>query len=210
MNLKEIMNWRYAVKKFEKNKKVNHKTLNKILEITNLSATSYGLQPYMMVIVKNQELKEKLVSVSYGQTNVSDSSHLVIFAARTEINENYIDNFVKLTVQARNSDNEKLTGFRNMLVQSFATKSEDEIFSWASKQAYLALGTFLVACANEKIDSCPIGGFIPEGYDKILNLEKYKLRSVVVAAIGYRDKDDKYQYFKKVRKPLNEIIIEIN
>jgi len=204
------MNWRYAVKRFEENKKVNQKTLNRILEITNLSATSYGLQPYMTVVVKNQELKEKLVSASYGQTNVADSSHLIIFAARKDINENYINNFVELTAKARNSENEKLADFKNMLVKSFAAKSEDEIFAWALKQAYLALGTFLVACAAEKIDSCPIGGFISEEYDKILNLEKYHLRSVVVAAIGYRHKDDKYQYFKKVRKPLNEMIIEIN
>lgn len=210
MNLKEIMNWRYAVKRFEENKKVNQKTLNRILEITNLSATSYGLQPYMTVVVKNQELKEKLVGASYGQTNVADSSHLIIFAARKDINENYINNFVELTAKARNSENKKLADFKNMLVKSFAAKSEDEIFAWASKQAYLALGTFLVACAAEKIDSCPLGGFISEEYDKILNLEKYNLRSVVVAAIGYRHKDDKYQYFNKVRKPLNEMIIEIN
>ena len=210
MNLTEAMNWRYAVKKFNQNKKVGKETLNKILNITCLSASSYGLQPYTTVIISNQKMKEKLVSCSYGQTNVADSSHLVVFAAHTDINEDYIDSFIKLTADARNTDIRKLSDFKEMLVKSFSSKTGSQIFDWASKQAYLALGTFLVACAEEKVDSCPIGGFIPEEYDRILNLKEYNLRSVVVAAIGYRHKDDKYQYFKKVRKPLNEMILEIN
>ncbi len=210
MNLKEIMNWRYAAKQFDTSKKVDSETLNRILEITNLSATSYGLQPYMTVVVKNQDLKDKLVAASYGQTNVSDSSHVIIFAARTDIDEKFIDNFIKLTAEARNSDVEKLKSFKEMLVKSFSSKTDDEIYNWASKQAYLALGTFLIACADEDVDSCPIGGFVPEEYDKILNLPDYNLRSVVVAAIGYRHKDDKYQYYKKVRKSSEEMIIEID
>jgi len=210
MNLKEIMTWRYAAKQFDTSKKVNSETLNRILEITNLSATSYGLQPYMTVVVKNQDLKEKLVSASYGQTNVSDSSYVIIFAARTDIDENFINNFIKLTAEARNTDVEKLKSFREMLNKSFSSKTDDEIYNWASKQAYLALGTFLIACADEDVDACPIGGFVPEEYDKILNLSDYNLRSVVVAAIGYRHKDDKYQYYKKVRKSSGEMIIEID
>jgi nitroreductase / dihydropteridine reductase len=184
--------------------------LNKILEITNLSATSYGLQPYTAVVISNEEIKEKLVEYSYNQTNVADSSHLIVFAARTDIDEDYIDNFVGLTAEARSTDIENLNGFRNMLIKSFSSKTDEALFNWASKQIYLALGTFLVACADEGIDSCPIGGFMPEAYDKVLNLKQYSLRSVVLAAIGYRHKDDKYQYFKKVRKPLNEMIIKID
>ncbi len=209
MNLKEILQKRYAAKKFDKTKKVSTEKLNKILELTNLTATSYGLQPFMMVAVKNQELKQKLVKSSYGQTNIADSSHLIVFAARTDIDENYINNFVKLTEEIRNLPEGKLSSLKNMLVKSFSEKKDDEIYDWASKQAYIALGTFLIACADEGIDSCPIGGFIPEEYDKILNLSEYNLRSVVVAAIGYGHPDDKYRKSAKVRKPLNEMVIEI-
>ncbi len=209
MNLKETMLWRYAVKKFDETKKVSEEKLNEILEITNLAPTSYGLQPYMTVICSNQDIKNKLVPASYRQKSIAESSHLIVFAARTDINEKYINKFIKLTADIRKINVEELEEFKNMLINSFSKKTDEEIFNWASKQAYLALGTFLTACANEKIDSCPIGGFIPEKYDEILNLQKYNLKSVVAAVVGYRHPDDKYQTLAKVRKPNNEMIINI-
>jgi len=210
MNLQEIMNWRYAAKKFDENKEIDENTIRDILEITGLSASSYGLQPYKFVVVKNQSLKDKLAEASYGQTNVANASHLVVFAARTDINKKFIEDFIKLTAEQRKTDAGKFTEFKNMLIKSFASKTDEAIFDWASKQAYLALGTFLIACAEKQIDACPIGGFVPEKYDKILDLKAYNLRSVVVAAAGYRHPEDKYQFFAKVRKPLDEMIIEIN
>ncbi len=210
MNLKEIMQWRYATKVFDKNKKVPEETLNRILELTNLSATSFGLQPYKTVLVSNQKLKEELVKHSYNQSNIANSSHLVVFASNTNIDKNYVDDFLRLTAETRNIELSSLDNFRKMLHNFIAYKDDKSIAEWSALQVYLALGTFLVACADEKVDACPIGGFVPDAYDEVLQLEKYNLHSVVVAAVGYRDESDKYQYLKKIRKSADEMIIRID
>lgn len=209
MNLKEILEWRYSTKKFDESKPLSDDKVFKILKLTILSASSYGMQPFKMVIIKDQNLKKKLVDSSYGQTNIADSSHLIVFAARTDIDENFIDNYVGHIAKKRNVTIESQASFKNMLVNYINKKDEAAIFKWASDQIYIALGTFLTACAVEKADACPIGGFIPKVYDEILNLKTHKLQSVVVAVMGYRHEDDKYQHKAKVRKPLKEMIVEI-
>lgn len=209
MNLKEILNWRYSTKKFDNNKKLTNEQINKLMELTNLSASSYGLQPFKMVIISNQEIKKDLVAHSYGQTNIENSSHLIVFALRTDIDENFINSYINNISKERKINKESLEQFKNMLINSVVKKEKTELYEWASNQIYIALGTFLVACASEKIDACPIGGFIPEKYDEILELKKHNLKSVVVAAIGYRSDDDKYQNKEKVRSPLSEMIINL-
>lgn len=209
MNLKEILNWRYSTKKFDENKKLTNEQINKLTELTNLSASSYGLQPFKMVTVKDKQLKKSLVASSYGQTNIANSSHLIVFAVRTDLDENFINNYVKNISELRNIPQNSLEDFKNMLINSLLKKDKSDLQQWASNQIYIALGTFLVACASEQIDACPIGGFIPEEYDEILELEKHNLKSVVVAAVGYRSDDDKYQHKEKVRSPLSEMIVEL-
>ncbi len=209
MNLKEILNWRYSTKKFDETKSLTDTQVKNLLELTNLSASSYGLQPFKMVIIKDKEVKKSLVASSYGQTNIGDSSHLIVFAVRTDLDENFINTYIKNISEQRKQTKESLEEFKQMLISYFKNKKETALLKWASEQIYIALGTFLVACASEKIDACPIGGFIPEKYDKELGLAKYNLKSVVVAAIGYRSDEDKYQYKTKVRNPLNEIIVEL-
>ena len=209
MNLKEILEWRYSTKQFDQSKPVMEDQVTKILKLTNLSATSYGMQPYKMVVIKNQNLKKKLVDSSYGQTNIGDSSHLIVFAARTDINEAFIDNYIEHISEQRKKTIESLASYKKMLMNYISKKDEDAIFNWASDQIYIALGTFLLACASEKIDACPIGVFIPKAYDEILKLKEYNLRSVVVAVIGYRHEEDNYQHRAKVRRPLNEMLIEL-
>ena len=209
MNLKEILEWRYSTKRFDQSKPVLEDQVTKILELTNLSATSYGMQPYKMVVIKNQNLKQKLVDSSYGQSNIGDSSHLIVFAARTDIDEVFIDNYVEHIAEQRDISVESLSSYKKMLLNYISKKDDAAIFRWVADQIYISLGTFLIACASEKIDACPIGGFIPKAYDEILKLEKYNLKSVVVAVIGYRHEDDKYQHRAKVRKPLNEMVIEL-
>lgn len=209
MDLKEKLEWRYSTKKFDENKPLSEKQINKILQLTNLSASSYGMQPFKMVVTKDQELKKRLVEHSYGQTNVSDSSHLIVFAARTDIDENFIESYVKLISQQRGVSEESLSAYKTMLINYINKKDKDTLQKWAENQIYIALGTLLTACATEKIDACPIGGFIPKDYDEILNLNDKNLKSVVVAVLGYRHKDDKYQHRKKVRRPLSEMVINI-
>ncbi len=209
MNLKEILNWRYSTKKFDTEKTLSENQVKNLLELTNLSASSYGLQPFKMVVVKDKELKKSLVASSYGQTNIENSSHLVVFAVRTDIDETFINNYITNISEKRNISTESLEGFKKMLINFFKNKDEYSIYKWASDQVYIALGTFLVACASEKIDACPIGGFIPEKYDEALGLKKHNLKSVVVAAIGYRSEEDKYQHKEKVRSSLSDMILEI-
>lgn len=209
MNLKEILNWRYSTKQFNENKKLTDEQVTKLIDLTNLSASSYGLQPFKMVIINDEKIKADLVASSYGQTNIANSSHLVIFALRTDINEDFINSYINNIADTRKIDSKTLEGFKNMLINSITKKEKNDLYKWASDQIYIALGTFLIACASEKIDACPIGGFIPEEYDAKLELSKHKLKSVVVAAIGYRSEEDKYQHKAKVRAPLNEMIIKL-
>lgn len=209
MNLKEILDWRYSTKKFDESKPLTDDQINNLLDLTNLSASSYGMQPFKMIVIENQELKKKLVSSSYGQTNIADSSHLIVFASRTDLDESFVDNYVEHLAEQRKVSFESLASFKKMLLNYLKNKNEEALLKWASDQIYIALGTFLIACASEQIDACPIGGFIPTQYDEILNLSKHKLKSVVVAAIGYRHKDDNYQHKSKVRKPLNEMTVKL-
>jgi len=209
MNLKDILNWRYSTKKFDESKPLTDEQVEKVLELTNLSAASYGMQPFKMVVIKDQELKQKLVASSYGQPNIGDSSHLIVFAVRTDINEEFVDNYIGHIAEQRNESIDSLAGFKKMLVNYINNKDEKSLFGWAENQIYIAMGTFLIACASEQIDACPIGGFIPKQYDEILELEKHNLKSVVVGVMGYRHEEDKYQHKAKVRKPLNEMLIEL-
>ncbi|MCF6366201.1 MAG: NAD(P)H-dependent oxidoreductase [Bacteroidales bacterium] len=209
MNLEKLLNQRYSVKKFDETKRLTDEQVKNILKLTNLSASSYGMQPFKMVIVKEKEVKQKLVASSYGQTNIADSSYLIVFAARTDIDENFVGNYIGHIAKQRNVSIESLSSFRKMLVNYINNKDEKALFTWASQQIYIALGTFLIACASENIDACPIGGFIPSEYDKILKLEKHNLKPVVVSVMGYRHKDDSYQFKAKVRKPLNEMILKL-
>jgi len=209
MNLKEILNWRYSTKQFDETNPLKDEQVKKVLDLTNLSAASYGMQPFKMVVIKNQDLKQKLVASSYGQTNIADSSHLIVFAARTDINEDFVENYIGHIAKQRNVSVESQASFKKMLINYINNKDSESLFKWASEQIYIAMGTFLIACASEQIDACPIGGFIPKQYDEILDLEKHNLKSVVVAVMGYRHKEDKYQHKQKVRKPLNEMILEL-
>ncbi len=192
MNLKEILDWRYSTKKFNESKPLTDNQISNLLELTNLSASSYGMQPFKMVVVKNKQIKKTLLDSSYGQTNIADSSHLIVFAARTDLDESFVDNYVEHIAEQRKVSVESLASFKKMLLNYLNNKNEEALLKWASDQIYIALGTFLIACASEQIDACPIGGFIPKQYDEILNLSELNLKSVVVAAIGFRHEVDNY------------------
>jgi len=208
MNLVESLNWRYATKKFDSSKTVDSDVFTRIMESTNLTATSLGLQAYNIIVVTNSELKNKLVEASYGQTKVAEASHFVIFAARTDINENYIEKYVNYAGEIRKMPSQEIEGFKQMVGGFINHLDEDAKINWASKQCYIALGTLLTACATEKVDSCPMEGFVADKFDEILGLKAKNLKSVVAAAVGFRSNEDFTQNFKKIRKPLSEMVIE--
>ncbi len=209
MDIIGSLKWRYAVKKFDPDRILSAEQLDRIKEAFNLTATSYGLQPITLLVIRNKAIQERLLSHSYGQQQVLQASHVLVICARTLVDGEYISHYFKHVGKVRGTKNEILDPFKNALISNFSNKTEKEIKEWATNQAYLALGNLLTVCAIEKIDSCPMEGFEPEGYDRILELENRDLTSVLALPIGHRAEDDMFSGFTKVRKELDESIIEI-
>lgn len=205
MNLIENLEWRYATKKFNPSKKVSLENLEQIKKAIQLSASSYGLQLYKVIILDSKELREKLKSVSYGQNQITEASHLIVFCNYSVVTENHIDEYFVLKSQTERVDILDLKGYSDFIKADVRNKSQIEKDKWTSNQTYLALGNLLNACAELKIDACPMEGFETKEYNKILNLDKQGLNASVIATIGYRSDDDSSQNTKKVRKSTNNL-----
>lgn len=208
-NILDALEWRYAVKKFDDKASLTEQQILEVKNAFNLSASSYGLQPYKMIVVQNPDLKEKLVPASYGQKQISQSAALLVFTVRTDFGMDYIDQYFEDMSVKRQIPLENLEGYKNFMKGSFANKSEEEIWSWSVKQVYLAMGHMLASLAAMKIDACPMEGIDPNAYDKILDLEAKQLKTIVAMPIGVRATDDATASALKVRKDLSEIIIEL-
>jgi len=205
MNLINNLKWRYATKHFDSSKKVTNENLDKLKKAVQLSVSSYGLQLYKVLIVENKELREKLKPVSLGQDQITDASHLFIFCNFTDVKNQDVDDYLNLTAKAQNMDVNNLNGYGDFMKGKINDMSETESSNWTIRQTYLALGNLLNACAELKIDACPMEGFEPEKYNEILGLSEQGLNAAVIATIGYRSKEDHTQHRPKVRKPLNEL-----
>lgn len=210
MNSLESLHWRYAVKKFDDTRYLIEDQIKTLKEAFNLTATSYGLQPIKLIIIKNKELQKELVPHSWGQEQVAQASHLLVICTQDIVDKDSIEQYFKRVKKIRNTPDKILAPFKSYLSDAFSQKTKEEIKAWAKNQAYLALGNLLTVCALEKIDSCPMEGFIPEKYDKILQLNAQNLSSVLVLPVGFRAEDDYMKDLKKVRKNTQEMVIEIN
>lgn len=208
-NYTEDLNWRYAVKKFDLDKKVTEEDLSKLLEATQLSASSYGLQPYQIFVITDKETREKLLPVTWDQKQVVDASHLIVFANKTSFGEELVDDYLHNVASTRGLSIEDLKGYGDFIKSKLNTLSDDEKADWTAKQVYLAFGNFLSAAAALKIDTCPMEGFESEEYNTILGLTENGLNAAVIAAVGYRSKDDKAQNYPKVRKLKSELFTHI-
>ncbi|WP_275314895.1 NAD(P)H-dependent oxidoreductase [Tenacibaculum bernardetii] len=209
MNSIENLKWRYAVKKFDENKSLSEVQINILKEAFNLTATSYGLQPIKMVVIQNKEIQEQLVVHSWNQPQVLQASHVLVLCIPKEYTTNDIDSYFSLVKNIRNTPDKILNPFKEMLSSSIASKTQEELTIWNKNQAYIALGNLMTVAANEQIDSCPMEGFIPEKYDEILGLNKHNLTSVLVLPVGFRAEDDYMKDLKKVRKNIEDVIIEM-
>jgi nitroreductase len=205
MNFIENANWRYATKKYDTNKKVSEKDINFIKEAINLAATSYGLQPFKVLIIENPEIRKKLQPASWGQSQIVDASHLFVFVNVVNPGEKEIDAYVENIAEVRGVTTESLQGFAKYIKGAVGKFSAEQKAIWTSKQTYLALGNLLNVAAELKIDATPIEGFEPAQYNEILGLTEKGLNASLVAAIGYRSAEDGNQHLKKVRKPLEEL-----
>ncbi len=206
----EHLKWRYATKKFDKRKKLSKEKLTILKEAFDLTATSYGLQPVKMVIVSNPVTIQQLVPMSFNQPQIGNASHILVLCTETIVDSAFIKNYFDLVEKTRNTPRDILSSFEDFLIEDFSKKSTKEIEAWAANQVYLIMGNLLTVCAVEKIDSCPIEGFVPEQYDEFLGITEKGLRSVLVLAVGYRAEDDMFSDFKKVRKGVDELVIDLD
>jgi len=209
MNIIESLKWRYAVKKFDSEKKLSETQVNTLKEAFNLTATSYGLQPIKLVVVENQDIKKELVAHSWNQSQIVDASHLLVICVPKNYTTTEVDDYFSLVKKLRNTSDEIINPYKEFLIADVEKKTQEELFIWNKNQAYIALGNLMTVCAVEKIDACPMEGFIPEKYDAILELNKYNLRSVLVLPVGFRADDCYMKSLTKVRKDTQEIVIEI-
>jgi len=209
-NIIEQLEWRYAVKKFDTDKVLTGEKIRKIKNAFNLTATSYGLQPIKLVVLRNKVLQQRLVSHSWDQQQVAQASHLLLFCIETSIDQSYISDYFERVKKIRGTSDAILHPYREAMMQDFGGMDQVQVKAWATNQAYLALGNMLTVCAIEEIDSCPMEGFNPRGYDQLLGLKDHGLTTVLVMPVGYRAEDDLFSGFKKVRRKLEDSVIEIN
>ncbi|WP_461534210.1 nitroreductase family protein [Sinomicrobium sp.] len=203
------LKWRYATKKFS-DKRVSSEDLDKVIEAINLSASSIGIQPYRLFVIDSPSLKKELGENSFN-SQIVESSHLLVFAAFDSIKEGTIDKYLQRVAKERETPAEQLADFKNKISSFLLAQTDNDNFIWSTKQAYIGLGTGLIAAANLKIDATPMEGFDAEKFDEILKLKEKGLKSVVLLALGYRDEENDWNSkLKKVRLPIQEFATIIN
>lgn len=208
MNITDALNWRFATKRMN-GEKVPQDKLERILEAARLAPSSYGLQPYSVFVVEDQGLKEKIRPIAFDQPQITESSHLLLFAAHDNINEGHVDDFIQLTVEAQGAELAELDDYKAMIKGAVNRFSAEEKLHWATKQAYISLGTAVTAAAFEQIDASPMEGFDKDALDQLLGLKERNLRSLVLLALGYRDENDHHAVLKKVRRSSDDMFIHI-
>jgi nitroreductase / dihydropteridine reductase len=211
VTLLQQLNWRYAAKKMDPSKKIEPGVLDRILEAIRLTPTSSGLQPYQVLVVTNQALKDKIRAVAWDQSQVSECSHLLVFAAWDDYTPERINASFDFTIGERgNGTNERTEAYRKNLVTNYPPRGPEANFQHTARQTYIALGFGLIAAASEGVDATPMEGFDPNAVDEILGLRAQGLRSVTLLPLGYRDAaNDWLLPLKKVRRPREDFIIEI-
>ncbi|PJB11847.1 MAG: NAD(P)H-dependent oxidoreductase [Flavobacteriales bacterium CG_4_9_14_3_um_filter_40_17] len=205
----ESLQWRYATKKFDAAKKISNEDLELLKTALQLSASSYGLQPYKFIFIENPEVRKQLQPHSWGQSQIVEASHLLILANQLEVGDADVDALIELTAKTRNIPVDNLASYGTFMKTNIRQVPVEAKAFWNAKQAYIALGFLLTSAAELKIDTCPIEGFEPEAYDHILNLKAQGLTSAVVAAIGYRSVEDMTLNLAKVRKSKEELFMTI-
>lgn len=208
-NFIENANWRYATKKFDTTKKVSDTDLAILKEAIRLSASSFGLQPYRVILVENPELRAKLQGASWGQTQIVEASHLIVFANITNFGAQQVDDYFDNLTGTREISMDAVQGYKDFVKNFVNNLPADAKNIWTSKQTYIALSNLLNAAAELKIDVTPMEGFEPQKYNEILGLDELGLNASLVATIGYRHEEDGLQYLKKVRKSEKELFLTL-
>jgi nitroreductase len=203
------LNWRYATKAFDPEKKVSKEDLETLLEGLRLTPSSFGLQPWAFVVVETQEILEKLLPVSWNQQQVTQASHTFVLCRKESMDEAYVDRYIADLCEKRGMKVEDMGGLSKVIKDFLSKHSEEALTSWMSDQVYIALGQLMTVAATLKIDACPMEGFDSNAYDEILGLKEKGLRSVVVCPVGYRASDDKYATLAKIRWELDDVVVRM-
>jgi nitroreductase len=203
----EKLNWRYATKKMDPSRSVPEDKLDRILEATRLAPTSSGLQPFELIVVTNPEIRARIREIAWNQSQVTDSSHLLVFAAWDNYTAERINGMFDLVNAERGVINEGWEAYRQKLLAGYPPRDEEVNFQHAARQAYIGLGIAMTAAAFEGVDSTPMEGFAPDKLDEILGLRAQGLRSVVMLPLGYRDAgQDWLVNLKKIRRAAKDFI----
>lgn len=209
-HIRKALNWRYATKIFDPNKKISNDKWSLLEDALILAPSSYGLQPWKFLVIENHEIRKKLRPVSWNQSQITDASHLVVFTALKTMTADYIREFIQRNMEVRNVAHETLAGYENMMIKNIVEgMDKDFIRYWNQRQAYIAMGFLLETAALLEVDTVPLEGIDPKAYDEILGLNSSDYATVAAVALGYRSLEDKYQSAEKVRFEKDKMIVRI-
>lgn len=199
MDLQKALEWRYATKEFDSSKKIKNEDFDKILESIRMAPTSFGLQPFRVIIADDKKLREELKKHAWNQSQVTDADKFLVFAGVKNVDEGYIKKYVEMVAETRGLKFDNLRAYYEMMLGFVKSNSKEFMENWAKRQAYIGLGFGLLSAGELGVDACPMEGFNPVGFDEVLELNKQGLSSVVLMALGYRSENDKTSKYKKVR-----------
>jgi nitroreductase len=205
----EYLNWRYATKKFDQAKQVSEAELNELLEVIRLSPSSFGLQPWKFLVIKDAKTREKIKPHAWNQPQITGASCLILFCTLKSIDEKYVIGYLERIAKIRGMAVSSLDDYKKMMLGFVSSHDKLWLSEWMKRQAYIALGMLLSECARRRIDACPMEGFDPLKVDEVLGLAKEDLQSAVMCAVGYRAADDMFASFNKVRFESSEVIKRI-
>ena len=201
----EALNWRYATKLFNPEKKLSEKDRETLMEAVRLAPSSFGLQPWKILVISNPEVREKLKAAAWGQPQLTDASEIFVFAYKKDMSAEHIEAYIKNVAETRGQDVKDLEGLKQMISGTVLAKGDDIVKVWNSRQVYIALGILLQTAALLKVDACPMEGFDNEQFDEILGLKEKGYASIAIAAVGYRSENDKYAHAVKARFDKKEV-----
>jgi nitroreductase len=208
--LLEALKWRYATKVFDPTKKIPDDVWQALKQALVLTPTSYGLQPYKFLIIESPAKRAELLPHSWGQKQVVDASHFIVFTTQIKVTEAHVDKLIKYTSHVRNVPPDFLNSYRGMTLSDLVSGPRSKIaHEWATRQAYIALGNLMTCAAVLGVDACPMEGFVPAEYDRVLGLNGSGYASVVCCALGYRSPNDKYAALAKVRYEASDLVCAV-
>ena len=208
-NIVEAMEWRFSVNKFDTIKKLTDAQFDELMKTIILTPSSYGLQPWKFIVVKNPVIRAQLQVAGYDQLKLTEASHLIVFAVNKVIDDALVDSYMESVAKVRGLKVSDLKGYADMIKGAISYKTPEQRVEWATRQAYIALGVLIASAAVNEIDVGPMEGFEAKKFDEILGLEKLGLETKITAAVGFRASDDPHALDKKVRFSKEEVVIEM-